>query len=98
MDPPVPFPFGLFLCGPGSLVVKGLDSWLASHEFESNVTENSPCREGRCMLNMSRLKGPPDSVVGKLGEGDARAGIVLHSVIFSLLGEYLSENQRELEA
>ncbi|GFX61357.1 uncharacterized protein TNCV_4894011 [Trichonephila clavipes] len=45
-------------CGRGSLVVKVTDSWNACHDFEPCTTEDPPCRGGRYMLNMSRLKRP----------------------------------------
>ncbi|GFW04167.1 uncharacterized protein TNCV_2669321 [Trichonephila clavipes] len=40
------------------------------HSYQADVssTEDPPCRGGRCMLNMSRLKRPPVGVVWKLGE------------------------------
>ncbi|GFX97192.1 hypothetical protein TNCV_556821 [Trichonephila clavipes] len=42
-----------------SLMVKVMDSWLACHEFDSSVAENSKCREGHFTLNMLMLKRPP---------------------------------------
>ncbi|GFV53876.1 transposable element Tcb1 transposase [Trichonephila clavipes] len=34
--------------GPGTLVAKIKDTWLACHEFESSATENPPCGKGQC--------------------------------------------------
>ncbi|GFT84802.1 transposable element Tc1 transposase [Trichonephila clavipes] len=39
------------------------DSLLACPEIEPIAAENLPCRRGRCMLNLLRLKRPPVSVV-----------------------------------
>ncbi|GFX41472.1 hypothetical protein TNCV_3490121 [Trichonephila clavipes] len=52
----------------GSLVIKVTDLWPACHEIEPSTPEDPPCKEGRCTLNMLRLKHPPVGVVWKLGE------------------------------
>ncbi|GFW63845.1 retrovirus-related Pol polyprotein from transposon 297 [Trichonephila clavipes] len=50
-----------------ALGVKVTNSWQAFHEIEP--AEDPPCRGGRCMLNMSRLKRlPVDGVNRKLGK------------------------------
>ncbi|PRD30612.1 UNVERIFIED_CONTAM: hypothetical protein NCL1_25897 [Trichonephila clavipes] len=56
----IPFHVVLLLheSGCGSLMVKITDSWPAYHDFDPSTTEDSPCREGRCTLNMSTLKRP----------------------------------------
>ncbi|GFY14555.1 hypothetical protein TNCV_4827591 [Trichonephila clavipes] len=53
----------------GSLVFKVTDSWLTCHKLEPGTTEDSSCKGGQCMLNVSRLKRPSVGVVWKLGEG-----------------------------
>ncbi|GFW43792.1 hypothetical protein TNCV_4771411 [Trichonephila clavipes] len=53
------------LSGLSSLVVNGLDLWLACHEFQSIIDEDPPCRGGQCPLNMSWLKSLPVGVVWK---------------------------------
>ncbi|GFU61481.1 hypothetical protein TNCV_2287781 [Trichonephila clavipes] len=35
-------------CGPGSLVVTVMSSWLACQVLDSCATEDPPCRGGRC--------------------------------------------------
>ncbi|GFT34049.1 hypothetical protein TNCV_4384961 [Trichonephila clavipes] len=52
----------------GSPVVKVTDSQLACHEFDPSTTEDPPCKEDRCTLNMSKLKCNSVGVVWKLGE------------------------------
>ncbi|GFX03779.1 ATP-dependent DNA helicase [Trichonephila clavipes] len=63
----------------GSLVVKVTISWPACHEFEPSATENPPCRESRCTLNLGRLKRPLIDTVEKLGEDNANSGVVIVS-------------------
>ncbi|GFX98283.1 hypothetical protein TNCV_4909261 [Trichonephila clavipes] len=47
---------------------KVMDSWKACHEFDHNTSEDPPCREERCTLNMSRFKRPLIGVkVGREG-------------------------------
>ncbi|GFW96144.1 hypothetical protein TNCV_958571 [Trichonephila clavipes] len=60
--------------GRGSLVVKVRDSWPTCHDFERSTAEDPPCREGRCTLNMPRLKRPPVDV--KFPEGSELANMV----------------------
>ncbi|GFU84770.1 hypothetical protein TNCV_2127111 [Trichonephila clavipes] len=60
-----------------SRVVKITDSWPACHEFEPSTAEDPPFRDGRCALDMSRLKRPPVGGVLKLGEGVTSSGVVL---------------------
>ncbi|GFX31718.1 hypothetical protein TNCV_4082421 [Trichonephila clavipes] len=36
--------FRLTICARGSLVVKAMDLWLASHEFQHCTSDNPPCR------------------------------------------------------
>ncbi|GFT06340.1 hypothetical protein TNCV_1145321 [Trichonephila clavipes] len=43
-----------------------MDSWLACHEFQTGTAEDPPYREGRCILNLSRLKYPPVGVEVKI--------------------------------
>ncbi|GFX97241.1 hypothetical protein TNCV_557311 [Trichonephila clavipes] len=61
----------------GSLVIKIMDSCPACQEFEPSITEDSPGRESRCTLNMSRLKRHPFGGVCELGEWLASSGAVL---------------------
>ncbi|GFW32115.1 hypothetical protein TNCV_2601411 [Trichonephila clavipes] len=59
------------------LEVKVSNLWQACEEFEPNTVEHQPCRGGRYMLNMSRLKCPPVGVVWNLGEENVSSGVVL---------------------
>ncbi|GFV06545.1 hypothetical protein TNCV_2948671 [Trichonephila clavipes] len=45
--------------GRGSPVVKVTDMQPACHEIEPCAAEDPPCRSGRCMLKLSRLKVLP---------------------------------------
>ncbi|GFV99016.1 hypothetical protein TNCV_1509961 [Trichonephila clavipes] len=38
---------------------KVVESWPVCREFQPTATEDSPCKGGRCMLNLSRLKVLP---------------------------------------
>ncbi|GFX49727.1 hypothetical protein TNCV_3072801 [Trichonephila clavipes] len=49
-------------------MVKVTESRLACHEFQPRTAEDPPCRGGRCVLNMSRLKRPPVGGLWKLSE------------------------------
>ncbi|GFV78675.1 hypothetical protein TNCV_1889801 [Trichonephila clavipes] len=60
-----------------------MDLWPLCHEFEPSVTEHPPCREGRCALNMSRLKNPPVAVVPRSPSGHGHellAGVLCNLV------------------
>ncbi|GFT11404.1 hypothetical protein TNCV_1144681 [Trichonephila clavipes] len=46
-----------------------LNSLLVGHEFEPSATKDQPRREGRCTLNMSRLRRTLFGVMWKLGDG-----------------------------
>ncbi|GFX30951.1 hypothetical protein TNCV_4146591 [Trichonephila clavipes] len=46
-------------------VVKVTDSLLECHELEPSATEDLPCTESRCTLNLSRLKRPCVGMVWK---------------------------------
>ncbi|GFW08454.1 hypothetical protein TNCV_2774761 [Trichonephila clavipes] len=52
----IDFTFKIVLRGRGSVVVKFTNSWLAYHEFEPSLTEDTPSRGGRCTVSRSRLK------------------------------------------
>ncbi|GFV37735.1 uncharacterized protein TNCV_1001731 [Trichonephila clavipes] len=52
-------------CGPGGLVVKVTNLWLAYQGFETSTAEDPPCRR-RARENLSMLKRSPVVVVGKL--------------------------------
>ncbi|GFU61727.1 hypothetical protein TNCV_4612051 [Trichonephila clavipes] len=47
-----------------------MNSCLVLHTFESSTAEDLSCRWDWCMLNMSRLKCPPEAVVWKFKKGD----------------------------
>ncbi|GFW52438.1 hypothetical protein TNCV_403661 [Trichonephila clavipes] len=56
-------------------MVKVMDS---CHEFKPSTAKNPPCRRGgRCPLNLSRLKRPPDGGVWKFEEVGASSNVVL---------------------
>ncbi|GFX31537.1 DUF4817 domain-containing protein [Trichonephila clavipes] len=67
-----PFETSLSFLKKFRLGVKVRDSWQSCHEFLRRTAENPPCREGRCTLNLSRLKSPPVGVVKKLGEEECQ--------------------------
>ncbi|GFX66964.1 hypothetical protein TNCV_4180891 [Trichonephila clavipes] len=44
-------------------MVKLTDSWISCYEFEPCADKDSPCRGGRCTLNMSKFKHRPVGVM-----------------------------------
>ncbi|GFW97820.1 hypothetical protein TNCV_1425831 [Trichonephila clavipes] len=64
--------------GRGSLVVKVKESWPACQDFKLCTAEDTPCRGGRCALNISRLKRPPVGVMCNYQVIYSQFGLAIH--------------------